>query len=201
MCCSPLSYTPSPRSPFITPHTLHRYMVEKGHKQKIIKDFCEPYWHLPPYKCVEFKTKSWIEILSQSFAIASATLGILFLTVGNAFWVSLSLRFEGLFRYTVGILCNAEWCIRQFHSTISCNITSTAYNHYTNIYPLLNLNISVAFLQLLDVTGPNSNMANIKSTSDGDALQNRNDVELTSNPMGGGGNKLPLTHVTNAGHV
>ena len=36
-----------------------------------------------------------------------------------------------------------EWCIRQLwcSSIILYNITSIAYNHYTNIYPLLNIYI------------------------------------------------------------
>ena len=51
---------------------------------------------------------------------------------------SLSLRFKGLFLYTVGILFHAVSCIRQLwcSSIILCNITGMAYNHFTDISPL-----------------------------------------------------------------
>ena len=50
-----------------------------------------------------------------------------------------SLALKGPLLYTVGILCNAEWCIRQLwcSSTILYSITSIAFNHHTDIYPLL----------------------------------------------------------------
>ena len=42
----------------------------------------------------------------------------------------------GILLYTSGVLFHVEWCIRQLScsSIISCNITSIAHNHYTNIY-------------------------------------------------------------------
>ena len=45
-----------------------------------------------------------------------------------------------------------EWCIRQLRSsssTISYNITSIAYNQYTNIYPLLYISIYISVYLLL----------------------------------------------------
>ena len=55
--------------------------------------------------------------------------------------VSLSLRLKGLFLYIGGVLCNVQWCIRQLQcsSNINYDITSIAYNHYTDIYPLFNI--------------------------------------------------------------
>ena len=54
---------------------------------------------------------------------------------------SLSLTLNGLFLYTGGVSCNVEWCTRQLRcsSIILCNIISIAYNHHTDIYPLLNI--------------------------------------------------------------
>ena len=54
-----------------------------------------------------------------------------------------SLRFKDIFLYTVGILCHVEWCIRQLwcFSIILYNITSIAYNHHTDICPLINIYI------------------------------------------------------------
>ena len=48
---------------------------------------------------------------------------------------------KGLFLYTVGILCDVERCIIQLwcFSTTLYNITSIAYNHQTDIYPILNI--------------------------------------------------------------
>ena len=56
-------------------------------------------------------------------------------------WVSRSLTLKGLFLYTVGVLFHAECCIRQLwhSSTISCNITIIAYNHYTDKFSLSNI--------------------------------------------------------------
>ena len=58
--------------------------------------------------------------------------------------VSLSLRFRtrrGILLYTSGVFLHVECCIRQLwcSSIISCNITIIAYNHYTDIYHLLNI--------------------------------------------------------------
>ena len=57
--------------------------------------------------------------------------------------VSLSLRlmFKGLFLYTVGILFNVEWRIKQIWCSliILCNIISVTYNNYTDIYPHLHI--------------------------------------------------------------
>ena len=55
--------------------------------------------------------------------------------------VSLRLRFKGILLYTNRVLCNMECCIRQLwcSSVMLYNITSIAYNHYTDIYPLLNI--------------------------------------------------------------
>ena len=39
---------------------------------------CAPFESLPPYQCTSYSTKSYLEILSQSFAISSAFIGILF---------------------------------------------------------------------------------------------------------------------------
>ena len=49
--------------------------------------------------------------------------------------VSISLRFKGLFLYTVGILCNVEWCIIQLScsSIILSSITSIAHDHCADI--------------------------------------------------------------------
>ena len=57
---------------------------------------------------------------------------------GGRMQVSPSLRFKGLFLYTIDVLFYVEWCIRQprCSSIILYNITSIAYNHYTDIYPL-----------------------------------------------------------------
>ena len=52
-------------------------------------------------------------------------------------------KFKRLFLYTASILFHLEWCIRQiqYSSIISNNITSTAYNQNTDIYPLSKINI------------------------------------------------------------
>ena len=41
-----------------------------------------------------------------------------------------------------------EWCIRQlsYPSTIVYNITSIAYNHHTDIYPLINYKLNIYIL-------------------------------------------------------
>ena len=51
-----------------------------------------------------------------------------------------SRKFERTVRYDVGILCNAEWCIRKplSPSTILYPITTITHNYHTNICPLLN---------------------------------------------------------------
>ena len=52
----------------------------------------------------------------------------------------ISLRFRGLILYTGGVFFHLELYMRQLwcSSIIICNITSIAYNHHTDIYPLLN---------------------------------------------------------------
>ena len=59
---------------------------------------------------------------------------------------SLSLSRWGIFLYTSGVLFHVEWCIRQPWCpiiTTYINITSTAYNHHTDIYSLLNIYIYI----------------------------------------------------------
>ena len=58
---------------------------------------------------------------------------------------------KGLILYTSGVLCNVEWCIRQLScpSTILYDITSIAYDHHTDIYPLLKTNIHFAMIRAL----------------------------------------------------
>ena len=55
--------------------------------------------------------------------------------------LSFSLRFQGIFLYTSGVLINVGWCIRHFwcSSIISFNVTSISYNYHTDIYPLSNI--------------------------------------------------------------
>ena len=59
--------------------------------------------------------------------------------------VSLSLRLKGLLMYTVGALFHVEWCISQLlcPSITLYSINSIAYYHYTDIYPLLNINYKI----------------------------------------------------------
>ena len=54
--------------------------------------------------------------------------------------LSLNLGLKGILLYTACILCTVECCIRQLwcSSIMLYNITSIAYNHYTDIYPLSN---------------------------------------------------------------
>ena len=60
------------------------------------------------------------------------------MSLGMSRRTQVSLRFRGLFLYTVIVLCNVEWCIRQLlcSSIISYKITRIAYNHHTDIVPI-----------------------------------------------------------------
>ena len=66
-----------------------------------------------------------------------------FVQVSHSLSLSLILRCMGLYLYTVNVLFYVEWCIRQLLSSsiISYNITSIAYNYYTDIYSLVNIHI------------------------------------------------------------
>ena len=69
------------------------------------------------------------------------TLGTFGMNLSPPLSVSLGLRLKGLFFLYRWCLFNVEWCIRQLwcSSIIIYNITSIAYNHYTDIYPHLNI--------------------------------------------------------------
>ena len=75
--------------------------------------------------------------------LAMARMSVRYPDADTLLQVPLVLDLKGLFLYTGGILFHVEWCIRQPwpSSIISYSITSIAYNHHTNIYPLLKINI------------------------------------------------------------
>ena len=52
-----------------------------------------------------------------------------------------------LYLYTIGVLFHVECCIRKLwcSSIIFLNINSIAYNHHTNIYPLLHKNCIITW--------------------------------------------------------
>ena len=122
-------------------------LIYSGHDSTLVPLLCalglyDDTW--PPY--ASFLTLEFVTHKENGLKYVRATyndqdLPMLQVSIRTSKRISLGLK--GLFLYTVGILFHKEWCIRQLllSSIISYNITSIAYNHYTNIYNLLNINI------------------------------------------------------------
>lgn len=54
------------------------FMIAKGFQSTLIDGICDSFVSNPPYKCTKFQTKSYVEILSQSFAIATTFIAVFF---------------------------------------------------------------------------------------------------------------------------
>ena len=52
------------------------FMIANGYQSALRDGICTPFANNPPYKCTVFETKSYLEILSQSFAIATTFIGV-----------------------------------------------------------------------------------------------------------------------------
>jgi hypothetical protein len=52
------------------------FMVSNGYQSALREGISDSFVNNPPYKCTVFETKSYLEILSQSFAIANTFIGV-----------------------------------------------------------------------------------------------------------------------------